>query len=66
MFHLLDFILIIKMPMFKNCLNEVINSLNDLTNDQLKVLFGNTEKFKNWLENKEIEDIVSINLKYYE
>jgi hypothetical protein len=54
------------MPMFNDCLNEVINSLNHLTNDQLKVLFGNTEKFKNWLENKEIEDIVSINLKYYE
>jgi hypothetical protein len=49
------------MPMFSDNSDEIINSLNCLTNDQLRVLFGNTKKFKNWLKNKEIEDIVSIN-----
>ena len=49
------------MPKFDDNSDEIINLLNYLTNDQLRVLFGNTEKFKNWLKNKGIEDIVSIN-----
>ena len=49
------------MPIFRDNSDEIINSLNYLTNDQLRVLFGNTDKFKNWLKNKKIEDIVSIN-----
>ena len=49
------------MPKFSDITFEIINSLNYLTCDQLRVLFGNAEKFKNWLKNKEIEDIVSIN-----
>lgn len=46
------------MPMFSD---EIIDSLNYLTSDQLKVLFGDAKRFKNWLINKKIEDDVSIN-----
>ena len=49
------------MPKFSDNTFEVINSLNYLTHDQLRDLFENAKKFKNWLKNKEIEDIVSIN-----
>ena len=54
----LSLFLILKMLKFSDNTFEVINYL---THDQLRVLFGNAEKFKNWLKNKEIEDIVSIN-----
>lgn len=47
--------------MFNDNSAEIINSLNCLTNNQLIVLFGDAERFKNWFKNKEIEDIVSIN-----
>ena len=47
--------------MFNDISSNIIDSLNDLTRDQLKVLFGDAERFKNWLKNKKIEDNVSIN-----
>lgn len=49
------------MPVFNDYSNEIIKFLNCLTYDQLRVLFGNSKQFKNWLKNKEIEDTVSIN-----
>ena len=49
------------MPKFRDNSSDIINSLNCLTKDQLKVLFGDAERFKNWLKNKKIEDNVSIN-----
>ena len=49
------------MPMFEKISDDIITSLSYLTKDQLRILFGNTEKFKNWLKNKEIKDTVSIN-----
>jgi hypothetical protein len=49
------------MPMLSDNSKEIIRLLNFFTIDQLRVLFGNAEKFKDWLKNKEIEDTVSIN-----
>ena len=48
--------------MFSDNTDKITNSLDCLTYDQLRVLFGDVESFKTWLKNKEIEDIVSINL----
>jgi len=46
------------MPKFEDYSNEIVGSLSNLTSNQRRVLFGDSEKFKNWLICKEIEDVV--------
>ena len=46
------------MPIFNDNSVKIINSLNHLTNNQLRVLFGNTKSFRNWLINEKIKDII--------
>jgi hypothetical protein len=47
------------MPKFQDYSNEIVKSLSLLTSNQRKVLFGDSERFKDWLICKEIEDAVS-------
>lgn len=63
MFFFIYFFLkiIFKMSKFEDCSNEIIGLLDNLTNNQLKVLFGDTKRFKNWLINNKIKDVVSNN-----
>ena len=47
------------MPLLKEQPQEIIDDLNQLSDNQRRVLFGDATKFKNWLS-KKINDNVSI------
>jgi hypothetical protein len=48
------------MASFKNNLNEILILLKELSNEQRLVLFGNSLKFKRWLESNGINNNVRI------
>ena len=48
------------MPLFKENPDDILNLLNEFTNDQRRVLFGDSNYFKSWLREQGVEDNVSI------
>ena len=48
------------MSLFKENPNKILNLLNEISDERRQILFGDSERFKNWLKKHEITDKVSI------
>jgi hypothetical protein len=57
--HLLQNLLF-KMPLFKENSDSILTFLTELSDARRRVLFGDSERFKRWLKDNEIDDIVRI------
>jgi hypothetical protein len=48
------------MPLFKENSDSILTFLTELSDERRRVLFGDSERFKRWLKDNEIDDIVRI------
>jgi hypothetical protein len=47
------------MSQFKDLAEQIFKILNEINHEHRMVLFGDTSRFKSWLEGQKVEDSVS-------